>query len=93
MEVVVYACQIISGDDDELHFAATFEECLQHASEILQDLRQDPDIDVDTLGPRAVYECTLRTPDTATLIAVLNKDPDAIHACVIDRRLVAVVDY
>ncbi|KKX32951.1 hypothetical protein [Rhizobium sp. LC145] len=91
MEVVIYACQIIPGDDEELHFAATLEECMRNASEILKDLRQDPDVSADELGARAVYECTLRTPDTATLIAILNEDSEAIRTCVASRKLVTIV--
>ena len=91
MGIVVYAYQIIPGDDEDLHFATTLEACMKDASDLLKDLRNDPEVSPTEFGARAVYECTLKMPDPATLVAFLNEHTEAIENCITDRKLVTFV--
>ncbi|MDX1083761.1 hypothetical protein GOL97_18140 [Sinorhizobium medicae] len=86
----LYAYQISPGNDDLLYFTETLEQCQAAALEQRRDLNErDPDYGkVDSM---AIYRCVLRIPDTQALLRVLNDETTPIEACVVERKLVALV--
>ena len=91
MEVVLHGCQLSPDDDGEMHYAATLEQCIRSTEDLLSELRRDPSTDAAHLAARAVYELTVRLPDAATLISILNRDGEAIKRCIVARKLVRFV--
>jgi hypothetical protein len=91
MDFTIYAYQISPGSDESLYFAQSLEECQAAALRQRTELK-DCDPELGDLGAMAIYRCTLRVPsDAATMLAVLNGDMTLFNACVVDRRLVALV--
>lgn len=93
MEFTLFAYQISPGSDENLHFAATLEDCQQAAFEQRQELMEDQVRDdvIEQLGAMAVYRVVMRLPDQATLIRLLNDEADLFDACLVEKKLVAVV--
>lgn len=90
METTLYAYQISPGNDDLLCFAETLEQCQAAALEQRRDFN-DNDPDEGELDAMAIYRCVMRMPDQQTLLRVLNDETSLIEACVVERKLVAVV--
>ncbi|MCQ1779111.1 hypothetical protein NOJ05_18055 [Neorhizobium galegae] len=90
MEVTLYAYQIVPGGDHLLFFADTLEKCQAAAIEQRADLRQG-DAEDDEIGAMAVYQCTMRLPDAKIMIDALNDHESLFRACVVDRKLIALV--
>lgn len=88
-EVSLYAYQISPPNDQLLYFAETLEECQAAALEERRELKQgDPD---DELEAMAIFHCLVRMPDQQTLLRILNEETSPIEACVVQRKLVALV--
>ncbi|WP_018098288.1 hypothetical protein [Sinorhizobium meliloti] len=85
----LYAYQISPPNDQLLYFAETLEECQTAASEERRELKEgDPDDEHEAM---AIYRCLVRMPDQQTLIRILNEEISPIEACVVERKLVALV--
>lgn len=93
--MVVFGFQIAPGDDEEMVFAPTLEQCQQECLEHRADIRKnDPEnyAAPDALGPMAVYRFVLRQLSVEDYLAVLNDEHhDLLKVACVDRRLVAVV--
>ncbi len=90
MEATVYAYQISPGNNDLLFFTETLEACQAAALEQRRDFNEN-DPDEDELGAMAIYRCVLKMPDQQTLLRVLNDETSLVEACVVERKLVALV--
>lgn len=86
----MYAYQISPGNDDLLYFAETLEECQAAALEQRRDFNEN-DPDEDELAGMAIYRCVIKMPDQQTLLRVLNDETSLIEACIVERKLVALV--
>ncbi len=82
-ETTLYVYQISPGNDDLLHFTEILDQCQAAA------LEHDPD--EGELEAMAIYRCVMRMPDQETLVRVLNDETSLVEACVVDRKLVALV--
>ncbi|MGK9259854.1 MULTISPECIES: hypothetical protein [Sinorhizobium] len=88
-DVTLYAYQISPPNDQLLYFAETLEECRAAALEQRQELKEgDPDDEHEAM---AIYRCLVRMPDQQTLLRILNEETSSIEACVVERKLVALV--
>ncbi|GCA50752.1 MULTISPECIES: hypothetical protein [unclassified Sinorhizobium] len=86
----LYAYQISPGNDDLLYFTETLEQCQAAALEQRRDfIENDPD--EGELAAMAVYRCEMKMPDQQTLLRVLNDETTLVEACVVERKLVALV--
>lgn len=90
METILYAYEISPGKDHLLCFAETLEACQAAALEQRRDFNEN-DPDEGELGAMAIYRCVLRMPDQQTLLRVLNDETSLAEACVVERKLVALV--
>ncbi|WEX76646.1 hypothetical protein PYH37_004966 [Sinorhizobium numidicum] len=86
----VYAYQISPGNDDLLYFTDALEQCQAAALEQRRDFNEN-DPDEGELGAMAIYRCVMRMPDQQTLLRVLNDETTLVEACVVERKLVALV--
>lgn len=93
METVLYAYQIVPGNDEILHFAPTLQECQQAAIDHRQELHRDQELDetYEEIGAMAVYRVVLRPPDQKAFLQVLNEEKALFDACLVERELVALV--
>ncbi|MDX1004479.1 hypothetical protein GOE20_26870 [Sinorhizobium medicae] len=88
-EVSLYAYQVSPPNDELLYFAETFEECQAAALEERRELKEgSPDDEPEAM---AIYRCLVRMPDQQTLLRILNEEISPIEACVVERKLVALV--
>ncbi|RVJ16624.1 hypothetical protein CN184_28185 [Sinorhizobium medicae] len=88
-EVSLYAYQISPPNDHLLYFGETLEECQAAALEERREIKEsEPD---DELQAMAIYRCSVRIPDQQTLLRILNEETSLIEACVVERKLVALV--
>ena len=86
----LYAYQISPGNDELLYFTETLEACQAAALEQRQDFNEN-DPDEDELAAMAIYRCVIKMPDQQTLLRVLNDETSLLDACVVERKLVALV--
>ncbi|WP_373413684.1 hypothetical protein [Ensifer aridi] len=87
---ILYAYQISPPNDQLLYFTGTLEACQAAALEQRRDFNEN-DPDEGELGAMAIYRCVLRIPDQQTLLRVLNDETSLVEACVVERKLVALV--
>lgn len=92
MEIIVWAYQIVPGQDELLFFAETEEACRNAALEQRAELKQRDPEDYAEMPAMALHEFTLRPMTAGELVAVLNGDANIIGACAADRRLVGLID-
>jgi hypothetical protein len=89
MEFTVYGHELVSGSDVGMHFSASLQQSEADADEYRNALRLiDPT--GEPLGTLGIYEITLRMPDVATFIYVLNSPGSLCKTCVVRRKLVVI---
>ena len=91
MDFTLFAYEISpSGDPPCFYFEPTLEACRQTALEQRQELLGDEDT-ADTLGMITIFECRMRMPTQADVMAALNTPDDPCvlrNATVLERTVV-----
>ncbi|MDX1128716.1 hypothetical protein GOL24_31730 [Sinorhizobium medicae] len=80
----LYAYEISPGNDDLLYFTESLEECQAAALEQRRDFSENDPTKARCYGD-------LSAPDRQMLLRVLNDETSLAEACVVERKLVALV--
>lgn len=89
MESMIFAFQVVPGEDSLLGYASTLEECRSNALQLRSELAVDTE--VKCLAPSAVYQVKLRNLDCLSLVNVLNDRTSLCDAIILEKHHVGFV--
>ncbi|WP_276118309.1 hypothetical protein [Pararhizobium qamdonense] len=88
MVFTLFAYELPSGDSASMIFADTVEQCHHSALELRRELRE---LDFEAVPVMGIFKCWMRLPDEMTLKQLLNGEIDLLTACLVEKKLIALV--